>query len=115
MTLEYSIVYAIVGTLGFEGFRSMQQIIPPTDRVYYLFALRIAGEMGGIIAVPVVVLALLGNWVDKRYSSHPYAMIVGMALAAVISGFSIYRKALEYNEEYKKITSDSAVEKNKNE
>jgi F0F1-type ATP synthase assembly protein I len=53
-----------------------------SDRAYYLFALKIVGDFGASIAVPVVVFALLGQWLDEKYHSAPWLMVVGFALAA---------------------------------
>jgi F0F1-type ATP synthase assembly protein I len=92
----------------------MDLIIPPTDRAYYLFASKVVGEMCGIIAVPVVILAFLGNWIDDRYGFSPFATIGGMIIAGILSSISIYRKTLEFSEEYKKITSTSTPKDDKN-
>lgn len=71
-----------------------------SDREYYLFALRIIGDFGVNIAVPVVVLALLGEYLDDKYGWTPIATISGFILAALISGIIIYRKAKKYGREY---------------
>ena len=74
-----------------------------SDKAYYLFGLKIAGDFGATIAVPVVLLALLGQWLDEKYNKGSLFLILGFVLAAVISAKMIYQKAKVYGEEYKKM------------
>ncbi|MFH1047734.1 MAG: AtpZ/AtpI family protein [Patescibacteria group bacterium] len=70
------------------------------DRQYMMLGLRIVGEFGVIIAAPIVILAVLGHWLDERYSTAPLFLIGGFILAAVLSGISIYRRAKQFGREY---------------
>ena len=70
------------------------------DRQLYLFALRIVGDFGVAIAVPVVLFALGGQWLDARYQTGNKFMIAGFLLSALISGRMIYKKAKRYGKEY---------------
>ena len=78
---------------------------PPksTGREYYMFAFRIMGDFGASIAIPVVILVLIGQYLDGRYEKSPLFTILGFVLAALISGRMIYKKARIYGEEYKKL------------
>lgn len=77
---------------------------PQNDRLYYLFALKIVGDFGATIAVPVVVLALVGRYLDNHWhTSRPYITIAGFALAAMFTAKIIYRKAKIYGETYQKL------------
>lgn len=73
---------------------------PTSDRAYYIFALRIIGDFGASIAVPVVVFVLIGQWLDAKYGTAPWVMIAGLALAALSSARIIYKKAKKYGQEY---------------
>lgn len=73
------------------------------DRKYYLFALRIIGDFGASIAVPVVVFVLIGQWLDGMYDKSPWFTVVSFVLAAVLSGKMIYKKAKRYGDEYQKL------------
>ena len=73
------------------------------DRRYYLFALRIIGDFGASIAVPVVVFVLFGQWLDGKYEKGPWFTVIAFALAAVLSGRMIYKKAKRYGKEYQDI------------
>jgi F0F1-type ATP synthase assembly protein I len=70
------------------------------ERKYWVFALRIAGDFGATIAVPVVLFVYLGKKLDARWDTQPWLMIAGFVLAASISGISIYRKAKKLGSEY---------------
>ena len=73
------------------------------DRKYYLFALRIIGDFGASIAIPVVVFVLIGQWLDGKYEKSPWFTVIAFALAVVLSGKMIYKKAKRYGKEYQDI------------
>lgn len=74
-----------------------------SERRYYLFALRIVGDFGASIAVPVVLCALLGKYIDGKVGHAPLFTILGFVLAALISGKIIYTKAKKYGKEYQQL------------
>ncbi len=51
-----------------------------------------AGEIGVLIALPLVVLVLLGIKLDRYLGTMPLFIICGMILAMVISTIAIARK-----------------------
>ncbi|MEK7532534.1 MAG: AtpZ/AtpI family protein [Patescibacteria group bacterium] len=73
------------------------------DRRYWLLGLRIAGDFGATIAIPVVAFAYLGKRLDVRLGTAPWFLIVSFALAALISGVLIYRKAIRYGKDYQQL------------
>ena len=75
-----------------------------SDRKYYLFALKIVGNFGVTIAAPVVLFVLVGQYLEGRYGHEPYFTIGGFAVAALLSGRIIYKKAKEYGREYQKLS-----------
>lgn len=74
-----------------------------SDREYYLLALRIAGDFGANIAIPVVFFVFLGRAIEQRYGFSPFGMLGGFLLAAVLSGKIIYTKAKKYGEQYDRL------------
>jgi F0F1-type ATP synthase assembly protein I len=74
-----------------------------TSREYSLFVFKIIGDFGAAIAVPIVLLALAGQYLDEKYHRGPIFTILGFILAAFISGKIIYKKAKIYGEEYKRL------------
>ena len=75
----------------------------PKDRQYLFLGLRIVGDFGATIAVPVVLFVLLGQWIDKQYNFSPWGTIVAFAFAAVLSGMIVYRKAKDYGKQYEEL------------
>ncbi|MEK7084575.1 MAG: AtpZ/AtpI family protein [Patescibacteria group bacterium] len=73
------------------------------ERQYLLFGLKIVGDFGATIAVPVVLFVLIGQWLDGRYGTNPFCTIGAFILAALVSGRSIYRKAKQYGKAYMEI------------
>ena len=73
------------------------------ERQYMMLGLRIIGDFGATIAVPVVLLSLLGKWMDAKYGTKPYFLIAGFAVAATVSSIMIVRKAKAYGKMYQDI------------
>lgn len=60
-----------------------------------MLSLRLAWNLGFIIAVPVAVFGFGGAYVDKYLQTTPIFVITGFALAIVLSGVGVYRKVKE--------------------
>lgn len=86
-------------------FISIMSLLPsdPKDRKYILLGLRIAGDFGATIAVPLIIFVLIGQWLDGKCSTGPWLTILAFIVSAVLSGIMIYRKAKKYGEEYNSI------------
>lgn len=81
------------------------------DRRYAMFALRIVGDFGASIAIPVVVFVLIGQWLESKYGYEPWFTVGAFILAALISGFMVYRRTKEYSAEYQRLNDDAAKAK----
>jgi hypothetical protein len=79
------------------------------DGAYYLFGLRLIGDFGATIAIPVVVLSWVGRRLDERWGTKPWLVLCSFTLAALLSGYVIYRKARTYEKAFKEL--DSAPKK----
>jgi len=55
------------------------------------------GELGFIIAVPLIVTILAGIWLDKKFGTIPLFIIVGILLAITTSAITIGRKIKHLN------------------
>lgn len=65
-----------------------------------LLGLRIVGEFGSIIAVPVVLLAMLGKYLDGKFDTAPWLLISGFVAAFSLSAVSINARAKKFRDEY---------------
>ncbi len=60
-----------------------------TDKVS-VFSL--AFELGYVVAIPIVLLALGGRMIDKKLDSSPWFLLLGVVSAIIISTYWIYKK-----------------------
>ena len=74
-----------------------------SDREYYLFALRIAGDFGASIAVPAVLAAMLGRYLDDKYVRYPLFTVICLLVAFGLTALMIRKKAKKYGEQYQKM------------
>lgn len=55
------------------------------------------GELGFIIAIPLIVTILAGIWLDKKFNTTPFFIIVGILLSITTSSIAIGRKIKQLN------------------
>ncbi|OGL68588.1 hypothetical protein A3B21_00810 [Candidatus Uhrbacteria bacterium RIFCSPLOWO2_01_FULL_47_24] len=58
-------------------------------------ALSLAWELGYTIAVPIVVFALGGRWLDRRFDTSPWLLLTGIFISIPISTAIIYIKMMK--------------------
>ena len=58
-------------------------------------AVGLAWQLGYTIAVPIVVLALVGRFLDKKLGTSPWLLLLGILLSIAISSWAIYKKTLD--------------------
>jgi len=59
--------------------------------------LALAGELGFLIAVPLVVLVVVGVKIDEWLHTKPLFIIGGMLVAGVITSVAVFRKIKKLN------------------
>jgi F0F1-type ATP synthase assembly protein I len=69
-----------------------QQPKPPSS---LFLSLRLAWNLGFIIALPVVIFGFGGAYLDKYLKTSPLFVLIGFVLAVLISGIGVYRKVKE--------------------
>jgi F0F1-type ATP synthase assembly protein I len=55
-------------------------------------ALSMAWELGYVIAIPLVALALLGRYLDNKLNTSPWLLLTGIILSIVISSIGLVWK-----------------------
>lgn len=71
-----------------------------TKRTPYAVAFGLMGELGIEIAVPVVLLAKAGQWLDGKYGTEPKLLIAGFVLSFLISASIIWKRAKHFQKMY---------------
>ena len=80
--------------------------MPSNDSAYHRLAMRIFADFGASIAVPAVLGALLGKWLDARYGTSPRWLILCLAIAVGCTAAVIVRKARRYGREYERLSKN---------
>lgn len=55
-------------------------------------AWQLAWELGYTIAVPIVILALVGRFADRHFDSSPWLLVAGIVLSVFLSSALVYKK-----------------------
>ncbi|MDO8425759.1 MAG: AtpZ/AtpI family protein [bacterium] len=58
-------------------------------------ALGLAFQLGYLIAIPIVLLAVGGRFLDHRFGTSPWLLLAGVLLSLVVSSVLVARKAKE--------------------
>ena len=77
------------------------------DAKYYRLAGRIFADFSGIIAVPAVLAALLGKWLDERYGTEPRYLILLLVVAFALTVYAVVKKAKVYKNAYERLMNES--------
>lgn len=67
-------------------------------------AFGLAWEMGYTMAIPLVVLALAGQLLDKHYQTSPLFLLIGVIVSIAVSSFLVGKKAISI---ISKVTDDN--------
>lgn len=74
-----------------------------SDRAYYRLAFKMFADFSGVIAVPAVLAALAGKWLDTRYHTNQKFLIVLFFFAFLFTAAFVWKKAKNYKEEFENI------------
>ena len=58
-------------------------------------ALGLAWELGYTIAIPLVVFALAGRYLDKKLGTSPFLLLLGILLSIGLTSWLVYKKTLD--------------------
>lgn len=64
----------------------------------FLLALALGARLGFSIAIPLVILALGGRLLDRRYDTSPLFLLIGILLSLAASGYAVYREINKISE-----------------
>lgn len=66
-----------------------------SQRNALLQALSYAWEFGYLVAVPLILFAVLGRFLDSKLHTKPWLFLAGILLSILISSVAVVRKALK--------------------
>jgi len=48
-----------------------------------IFSFSYIGQIGFATAIPLVIFAILGRWLDNKYDTSPYLLLLGIIIASI--------------------------------
>ncbi len=72
-------------------------------RKIYAFAFKTFGDFGITIAVPAVLAALGGKWLDARFMTGKRYTAILLVLAFALTAYIIVKKVKEYGRAYSQL------------
>ena len=72
------------------------------EKMVFYRTLSLAWELGYSIALPLVALAFLGRFLDRKYEASPVFLLSGIFFAMLVSGLLVFRKTKKILEEASK-------------
>ncbi|MFA6131543.1 MAG: AtpZ/AtpI family protein [Patescibacteria group bacterium] len=82
---------------------------PTSDAAYYRFAMRIVGDFGVSIAVPAVLAAFGGIWLDRQLGTTPWLLFAGLIAAFTSTYLVIKKKATDYAKKFDELGKGDKV------
>jgi len=64
-----------------------------TDGQWSVFSLVM--ELGYTIAIPIVLFALGGRFLDKKLDSSPWFLLIGIFISILLTSWLVYRKMIK--------------------
>lgn len=58
-------------------------------------ALGLAWELGYTIAVPLILFALAGRFLDKKLGTSPFLLLAGILISIGVTSWLVYKKTKE--------------------
>ena len=78
------------------------------DAKYYRLAARIFADFSGTIAVPAVLAAILGQWLDEKNGTEPRYLMIFLVLAFIFTAIFVMRKAKMYKKAYEALIQEKS-------
>jgi F0F1-type ATP synthase assembly protein I len=78
------------------------------DKNWWIPAMKIFSKFSGWIVFPILIAVFVGQWLDRKFSSEPWFLLITVVLAFLVSMVGLVREA---SREYKKIDSEKLAKK----
>jgi len=63
-------------------------------------ALSLAWELGYSISLPIVIFALAGRFLDRKFDTSPWMLLIGILISIIISSYIVYKKTVKVIDKY---------------
>ncbi len=70
----------------------MKNLESNKEKSIFWQAVSLAFQLGYTITIPLVILALVGRFLDKRFNSSPLFLLIGIVLSMIISSVALFVK-----------------------
>lgn len=80
-----------------------------SQRNALLQALSYAWEFGYLVAVPLILFAVLGRFLDKKLATGPWLFLAGILFSILLSSVAVVRKALKIFKEASQQSKDTTA------
>lgn len=72
-----------------------------------IFSFSLISQIGFATAIPLVMFGLIGRYLDRKYGTSPYLLLLGLAIATVQIYFYIKKIIKSALKEFEKTQKDS--------
>ena len=76
----------------FKGKLKRNNIEMKNSKTDKMSVFSLAFELGYMVAIPIVILALVGRIIDKKLDSSPWFFLLGIVISIIVSTYWIYKK-----------------------
>jgi len=70
----------------------MEDSTSKKEKSIFWQAVSLAFQFGYTITIPLVILVLLGRFLDKKFDSSPIFILAGIIISVIISGIALVLK-----------------------
>ncbi|RJR31789.1 AtpZ/AtpI family protein [Candidatus Parcubacteria bacterium] len=81
----------------------------------YSFALSLAADLGWMIALPIIIFAIAGRYLDQKFNSSPILLLAGIFLSIIASSWIVYFKIIRVFADIEQQEKDKNNKTNKEE
>jgi F0F1-type ATP synthase assembly protein I len=91
------------------GEDSKKKIDIKGEQPWWRSALFMFARLSGWIAIPVIIGALFGKWLDRKYDTEPWLFLASVGVAFLVSMIGLVKNTMS---EFKKIEGGNEKKKN---
>lgn len=63
-------------------------------------ALSLVWELGYLVSLPIIIFAFAGRFLDKKFDTSPWLLLIGILMSIIISSYIVYKKTVKIIDKY---------------